>query len=282
MTTTTARHRVSPHAHAGRPAARLTFAHVVRSEWIKATGLRATWISLASIVLIMVVFGVVSAAVSTGSVSTPQGGAPSAAGQDPVTTVLLGANFAVLLISVLGALTGAREYSSGMIANSFAAVPRRLPVLWGKAVTFIAVALPACLVGVLGAFTIGMAILSRSDAATASLTDGSVAQAVFGEVGYLVGIGLIGLFLGVLVRNVAGSLGLLIGGILILPQFAGLLLPDSWNTVLKFLPSNAGSAFSSVSPDAGLLGAVPGALVFAGWVILAFAGASVAIRRRDV
>jgi hypothetical protein len=43
---------------------------------------------------------------------------------------------------------------------------------------------------------------------------------VLGTAAYLVGIGLIGLALGVIVRQTAGAIGLLAGGVLILPTLA--------------------------------------------------------------
>ena len=45
---------------------------------------------------------------------------------------LLGVRFGVLAIGVLGVLLIAGEYSTGMIRATMTAVPKRLPVLWGK------------------------------------------------------------------------------------------------------------------------------------------------------
>ena len=44
-----------------------------------------------------------------------------------------------LLIGALGVLFVTGEYSTGMIRSTFAAVPKRLPVLWAKLVVFVAV-----------------------------------------------------------------------------------------------------------------------------------------------
>ena len=45
---------------------------------------------------------------------------------------------AQLAIGVLGVLVITAEYSTGMIRASMTAVPKRLPVLWGKAAVFAA------------------------------------------------------------------------------------------------------------------------------------------------
>ena len=49
-----------------------------------------------------------------------------------IATSLAGFTFAQLAIGVLGVLLISGEYSTGMIRASLTAVPRRLPVLWGK------------------------------------------------------------------------------------------------------------------------------------------------------
>src|SRR4029077_8860229 len=79
---------------------------------------------------------------------------------DPLSTSLLGVRFGVLAIGVLGVLLISGEYTTGMIRSTMAAVPRRLPVLWGKtgvyAVVALAIAIPTALI----AFFAGQAILS--------------------------------------------------------------------------------------------------------------------------
>lgn len=84
---------------------------------------------------------------------------------------------------------------------SLAAVPAQLPVLWAKIGVFLAVALPAMLVAVLLAFYGGNAVLANAGLDSASLSDSGVLRAVLGTAGYLMGIGIIGISLGVLLRK---------------------------------------------------------------------------------
>jgi len=264
---------------------RTTVPRVIRSEWIKLATLRSTWATVLATVLVIVGFGVLAALVASGDVKTGPGGAPpggGTAGTNPLTTVLAGANLAVLIIAVLGSMIGAREYSTGMIRTTFSAVPRRLPVLWGKLLSFAAAAVPAVTVGVLSAFFAGMAVLHANGATTLTWTDDGVARVLLGEVYNIVGLGVIGLALGILLRSTAAAIGTVIGAVLFIPTLASALLPSSWDAVLKYLPSNAATAFTTLHQTTGnWLSPGTGALVFTAWIVLAVAGAAWALLRRD-
>lgn len=151
-------------------------------------------------------------------------------------TVLTGANIGVLVVGVLGCVFGAREYGSRMIASTVAAVPRRWQVVVSKALVLTGVLVVTTVVGVVGAFTIGMAVLRSGGSPTAALGDPGVLREVLGMAGYLTAVGLLGMGLGVLLRSVAGSIGVLVAGLLVLPRLAGALLPAGWDPALKYLP----------------------------------------------
>jgi ABC-2 type transport system permease protein len=259
---------------------RITPTRVIRSEWIKLRSLRATWVGLAAFVLVLVGLGAIAAAVATGTVSTPDGDGPG--GSDPLSIVLTGAQFGVLLIGVLGCLAGAREYGSRMITATVAAAPRRWPVVLAKAVSLTVVVFPTALLGSFAAFGIGTSILSAGDQATVSLSDDGVLSSVVGMAGYLTAIALLGLALGVLLRSAASSIGVLIGGVLILPVIAGALLPSSWDGLLQYLPSEAAAAFTVGGSGGEVLGSMTGALVLTAWVVGGLIAAVVSITRRDV
>jgi ABC-type transport system involved in multi-copper enzyme maturation permease subunit len=262
-------------------APRLTFGRVLRSEWIKQRTLATTRWTLLGVLVSTVAFGLISAQASTSTVATGQQG-PDFAGSSPLLMVLSGANFAVLIVAVLGVLVGAREFSSGMIRSTVAAVPSRLPVLWAKVLAFVGSTAPVVVGAILVAFFGGMSLLGHAGAATVGWSDPGVARAVLGTAAYLVGLGVIGVSLGVVLRSIAGGVATLIGGLLFLPTLASVLLPKSWDAVLKFLPSNAGDSFTSVTPQSDMLSSGAGALVFTAWVVVSLVLAAVALRRRDV
>jgi ABC-2 type transport system permease protein len=267
-------------AATARPAPRITIRRVITSEWIKLRSLRSTWIMLAGIFGVIVVFGLLSAAVATGDVSSA-GGGPNFRGSSPIDTVMSGANFGILLVAVFGVLMGAREYSSGLIRTTLAAIPARMPVLAGKLTVFVCVVAPAVLAGTLVAFFGGTAILSQAGAASATWSDPGVAGAVLGTAGYLLGIGVLGVALGMLFRGIGAGIGVLIGGILFVPTLAIALLPDSWDSVLKYLPSSAGQSFTSLATSESLLSYWGGVAVFVLWVAIAIGATAWSLMRRD-
>ena len=264
-------------------AARTTTPRVIRSEWVKLRTLRSTWLTIGGMLFALTAYGLISALTASGQVDATagQGRPPGFIGTDPVSTVLAGATFAVLIVAVLGAIIGAREYSTGMIRTTLAAVPKRLPVLWGKLTTFVVLIAPVALVGVLVSFFGGMAILDAGGAATVAWSDDGVAGAVLGMAAYLVGLGVIGLGMGILLRSTAGGIGTVLGAVLFVPTLASALLPDSWDDILKYLPSNAGQSFTSLNPSDTLLSPGVGMVVFAAWVLLTIVGAVLALKRRD-
>ena len=253
---------------------------VLNSEWIKMRTLRSTWITLVAIVLVIIAFGLISAMVSSGRISTQGGGPPRSLG--PLSLVLAGANLAVLIVAVMGAIVGAREFSTGMIRATFSAVPKRLPVLWSKLIVFTVVVLPVVAVSVVAVFFLGMRVLSGAGAATVAWGDDGVARSVLGTAFYIAGLGIIGLAIGVLLRTTAASIGVVIGAVIFLPALASALLPESWDGVLKYLPSNSATAFTGGSQTgATLLTPGTGLMVFTAWIVLAIVGSAIVLTRRD-
>lgn len=271
----------SSRSAAAGPRARLTPFLVIRSEWIKQVTLRSVLATTGALFLVIVGFGLMAALVASGDVSEPSRG-PAFASGDPVSTVFTGAFFAVLIVAVLGVLAGAREYSSGMIRTTFSAVPRRLTVYTAKIVTFTALVLPVLVLGVLGAFFGGMAVLGNAGADTVAWGDDGVARTVIGMIGYLWGIGLLGIAIGFLLRSIAGGLAVLLGGLVFIPTLLTALLPEVWDTVLKYLPSNAGASFTSLVASDSRLPVGEGIAVYAAWVVAALVAAAIVLKTRDV
>lgn len=259
---------------------RVTTWRVIRSEWLKFASLRSSWITILAAVVVIVSFSALAAAVTTGDVTPGNGGGPPQGATDPTSLSLSGSSLAQIILGILGVLVVTGEYSSGMIRATLAAVPRRLPVLWGKAVVIGFVSLLVSVPAVLIAFFLGQSILGSG--ANVTISDTGVIQAVLGTAAYLAAIALLGLALGALLRNAAGAIGALFVLLLLAPGLLGLILPASWeDAILKYLPSNAGSAFTSVVPANGLLSAGAGAAVLAAWIIVLLGTAAVLLKRRD-
>ncbi len=276
----TARH---PAPTTGSPATlRVTQARVIRSEWIKLRSVRSWAFMIIGAMAIMISFGALAAAVSSGSVASPDnnGGGPGF-GTDPTAISLAGVMLAQLLVGVLGVLVISNEYANGMIRATFAAVPRRIPVLVGKVVVLAGALVVTMLVAVMVAFLLGQSILG--DGHNTTLAADGVLRAVLGSALYLAGIGIFGIAIGTLLRSTAGAISTVVAVLLLVPTLASLVLPDSWSAnITPYLPSNAGTAFTSVTATtANLLSPGAGAAVFVGWLVVLLAGAAVVMRKRD-
>jgi ABC-2 type transport system permease protein len=268
-----------------QPPYRVSAARLLRSEVLRFTTVRSSVLTLSAFALLMVVIGVVAAATSTGEVDglAPEGGpAPGFAAADPLSTVLAGATPGVLVLGVLGVLIGAREYGNGMIRTTMSAAPHRIGVVLARVVGTVAVVVPVALVATGIAYAAGTAVLDAGGADVAAWSDPGVPRAVVGTALYLTGICVLGICLGMITRSIGQGIGWLVGLVLVLPGFGTLLLPDDQQAALDYLPSNAGAAFTALSPAESGLGVAAGAMVFAAWVALAVTAATVAVRRRDV
>lgn len=264
-----------------RPQYRVTAPRVFRSEWAKFWSLRSSWITLGVAALILVAFGFIASASFDPSGAAAQPAVGPAPASDAVGLALTGTSLAQLAIGVLGVLVAAGEYSTGMIRSTLTAVPRRLPVLWSKALTFAAVALGACAVAVLAAFLIGSTQVGGTSAAL-TLTDDGVLRSLAGAALYLALAGVLGVALGALLRSVAGGIASLVASLMIIPGLTS-LLPDSWaDTVGPYLPSNAGDAMMSLHHASDALSPWAGLAVLTGWVALALGAAALRLVRTDV
>src|SRR5450759_1845971 len=143
---------------AARTQGRVTQIGVFRSEWTKLYSLRSTRYALLATAVMTIGFGIIASAATVSRWSSMS--AADKATFDPLATSLLGVRFGVLAIGVLGILLIAGEYSTGMIRSTMTAVPKRLPVLWGKSGVYALVALVIAVPAVLIAFFAGQAILS--------------------------------------------------------------------------------------------------------------------------
>jgi ABC-2 type transport system permease protein len=214
---------------------RYGFLEAARMEWIKLRSLRSTRWVLAGGMVATVALGVV-AGYNTRSVTG-----------DPTSNVLAGVLVGQVVTGVLGVLAMTSEYSSGLVRVTFAAMPRRGLVLAAKTVVFGTVCLVAGEVTVVASFLGGMAAL-RSSVPHPSLSDPAVLRAVLMAGGYLALTGLAGLGIGAILRHGAAAVGVLVGGLFVLPLITG----AASRATGKFMPELiAGNSLAAVKPVAG-------------------------------
>ncbi len=258
---------------------RVTQARVALSEWTKLRSLRSTRYALLATGLLTIGFGILASAITASRWSTMT--VADKADFNPLSTSLLGVRFGVLAIGVLGVLLITGEYATGMVRSTFAAVPKRLPVLWAKvgvySIVGLALAVPATLI----AFFAGQAFLS-SEHLQISFSHAGVPGAVLGTALYLTLVGLFGLGIGAILRNTAAGIATLVGILYVLPPLVSILPSSTANAIDPYLPSNAGSAIMKLGHQAHMLSPWAGLALFAGYAAATIGVAAVLLVRRDV
>jgi ABC-2 type transport system permease protein len=266
---------MTPVLPAYRGEQRVTPPRVLRSEWTKLRSVPSTMWSLLTAVVLIVGIGI---GYSMIRVTRPPA---DRADFDAVAVSLTGVQLAQLAIGVLGVLLITGEYATGSIRASLAAVPGRLPLLWGKAIAFalttIAVSLPAVFV----AFAASQSILS-AEHLDVGLSDPGVLRAVLGSVLFLAVVGLFGLGLGAVLRSTAGGVATLLG-LLFAPQILVGFLPESVAVhIYKYVPAQAGQAILFTQPDPKwTAGPWTGFGVFCLYTAIVLGLAAWQLRRRD-
>jgi ABC-2 type transport system permease protein len=252
---------------------KVTQTRVIKSEWIKFWSLRSTRVTLVAAVVVFVGVGLLAAQI---------GGGPGPRGQattNPIDLSMAGSTLAELILGALGVLLMSGEYGTGMIRSTFAAVPKRLPVLWAKAAVFTAVVFPLMVVAAFAAFLGGQALIGDGGA---SLSDPGAWRAIIGSAAYVTGAGLLGLSLGALLRSTPAAISTFFGVMFLLDGIVQLLLPDSWrDTLAPYLPSQAGAAIGTVASTAGNLAPAAAVAVFLGYLVVLAAAAGTRLKRQD-
>jgi ABC-2 type transport system permease protein len=274
MNTHAATPRVIPALNLGG----LKFGRVVRSEWTKLRSLRSTGYALLAAIAMLIAFGIIDCATTVSNWAALT--AKQKASFDPLLASLRGIDGAQLAIGVLGVLFITGEYTTGTIRTTFAAVPRRLPVLWAKATTFAAVSLALTVPAALIAFFGGQWFLDGEHISIAFNHPG-VPRAVVGAALYLTMLGLFALGLGALIRNTAGAIATLIGIIFVLPTLISVFPPSVKNTIGPYLPTNAGDAITTIHHSAHTLAPWTGFGLLCAYAATTILAAALLLRRRD-
>ncbi|MBN0039695.1 hypothetical protein JN535_05840 [Cellulosimicrobium cellulans] len=256
----------------------VTLPRVLAAEWDKPTSLRSTgWLALATVV------AAAGTAWALGPFARPDAGASGAP------AAVAGYVLAQLGFLVLGATTGAGEFRTGTARVTFAAVPRRTPVLAAQALVTTALAVSTAVVA-LGA-ALAATAGQRTDAGLVlDVADPETVRLLAGFVLYQTGVALVGLGLGVLLRRPDAAL---VSGVLLLVVLDHLLAtnPGRFADTARTLLPGAGARLLQdddrlAALDATTLGPhldpwVAG-LVLAAWAAALLVAAGIRLRRHDV
>lgn len=251
----------------------VTYPRVIASELTKLHSLRSSRLSMLIALGLVVGLGVL---VPWMSVASWREGA-STVGYDSVERSLSGIYLAQIAFGVLGAMVITGEYATGSIRSTFAAVPRRLPVLWSKLGVFLVATLVLGTLASVLAFLVGQAIFAGKDV-DASFGDPHVLRAVLGCGLFLAAMGAFGLALGALLRNTAAAITTLTMALFVVPIIVDLM--PKGDKIGPYLPSAAGLNVTSTVSH-GPLGPWAGLGLLCAYVVATIAVAAVLLVRRD-
>jgi ABC-2 type transport system permease protein len=240
----------------------MSFAPVLRSEWLKIRTLRSLCGALFAVFAVSTAFSALAGASST---SDPE--------FDPLFTALSGVAPGQIAAIAFGATAVSSEFHGGGLRLSLAAVPLR-----GRwfAAKIAAIGVPALLVGlVTAAASLGAARAGLGDAAS-GLTWGEQARGVVGCGIYLMLMALLAAGLTALLRSGVATLSILIPFILIISFVVG----DVAGGLTDFLPDRAGQVILYETSDSSL-GPWTGLAVTALWTAAALLAGAWSVRRRD-
>ncbi len=301
MSTTTA-----PPSAAGGTG--VTFLGVLRSEWIKFRSLRSTKLLLLFTFVAVVGVGafaawlrgmIVQQMMEFGA-NGPAGrgaveGAPkmtvdqavaaaNAQGLNIYGTPIAGLQLGILVLGALAVLLIASEFGTGMIRSTMAAVPKRLPTFFAKAIVLVVVSYVLTLAAAFLTFLISMPIMHSYGIDMSLGMDGVVYSIFMGGL-YVAGVALAGLSLGTLIRSPAGGIIVLVALFFLLEiatSLLGLVPGDFWKYVGQYVPSVAGGRMLEIGDKAAFISPLSGGLIFLGWIVLVTVPAVVTLKTRDV
>ena len=267
------------------PKGNLSFGHLLRSEWIKFWSVRSTIWTL-SIFLVAVV--ALTELISLAIVNAPaDSGAPA---EDPLAPFTVAVTLGQLAVAVLGALTITSEYTTGMIRSSLTAAPKRLPVLWTKAIVLMGSVFVGAVVALAVAALLQGLFFDSKDF-TIDWSDGQTLRALGGTALYLATIALFSFALGALLRHSAAAVATVLGLLLVAPILLSAIPWKPLTYMFPFLPGVAGqqvtqtdaqlaesASFSDVGAD---LTAWQGYAVLVAWVLAILIPAAILLRKRD-
>jgi hypothetical protein len=237
-----------------------------RMESRKLRTLRSNWAGLGLAVLAAV------------GISIAVGAKTKSASGDLTNNFLAGIAVGLLVTGVLGTLVMSSEYTTGLVRSTFAAIPNRRMVLAAKAAVF---GVAALLVGEIASaisFFAGRGAASARGIVGPGIAHASVIRAILmGGVGYAL-IGLIGVGIGALVRHTPAAIAVMFGGIYVLAQVLGGVLPS----IRAYVPiAIVADSLTSVHKPHYALPAAAGMLVLAGYAALALAAGGWRLVHRD-
>lgn len=263
-----------------------SFGRAVRSETIKFTSVPSSLILLLTTLVIMIGIAAV-AAWGIGSSQEALSGDPEAAAAMGDMEALgnsiasSGIMFSQLIVGSIGVLVMSSEFTTGMARATFAAIPKRFPVVLAKTLLVAVVSLVVTVVSTLLAALVIMPILSNYSLEQ-DLSSETFQRYLWIGAAYVAVIALLGMSLGGLLRNSAGAIVTLVGIVFVLPNVLMIFANDFIQDASRFLPDAAFGNLIGATPAEGALEQWQSGVVLGLWALVPVVVTLLVIRRRDV
>ena len=277
----------------------LTWPRMVRSELVKFFTLRSSWIILAVTILVTagmsaIVWASYRMVLTNPDVAAQVGAQGGDLGAMSASIFEFCGLFGGIVLIILGAMAVTNEYGSGMIRSTFTAAPRKIQAVLAKAFVIAVVAAVMAVLSYVLSWGLGWLMLHGTTIDT-SFWGNDNSRYVYGVVLYLIGITLLGVCLGYIIRSGAGAIGagvmVAFGLDLVFQVLTSLThatpTAAGWRRLLyrvwEVTPAHAGSQLGSGSGDPNaLLTGWQGMGVMGLWVIVLGVIACLLVRRRDL
>ncbi|WP_400999379.1 hypothetical protein [Agromyces sp. GXQ0307] len=266
-------------------APRLAFRHLVRAEWIKAATVRSTYWTAAAAVAAVLLFAagilfIVTLAPAS-EVPDPTAVLADNYGAVPSLGVLgLAFMFAYSFVALLGVLLVGPERSTGLLAATLSAAPRRTPVFAAKLLVAAVIGAAVGLVGAVASFFLAQSQLA-SFGLGSTILDLDVLQVLAGGTVFVALIAMLSTAIGSLFRSTAAGAGTVLGVLMLAPALLP-IVPGIGAELAAWLPSTAGMMLFQSAAQSGWQPIVTGGLVLLAWTVGSVALGGARFARRDV
>lgn len=157
-----------------------------------------------------------------------------------------GVFFSILIFGSWAVVAIAGEYGTGMIRSTLTAAPKRWPALLAKTVVAVVISSLVALAAFFASYALSQVVLK--DSVHFALTDGNVMRSIWMNTLYVALIVLMGLGIGLLLRNAAGGICTIVGLLFVLPIIPLIASQVDWlQDAARFFPSNLGATMGEIT-----------------------------------
>ncbi len=255
--------------------ARLDFSGLLRSEVIKARGLRSIQWLLALVLALPVATAVLDALTADTA-----GGTHDEVAEEALSAVTGMSWIPLLLVVLLGTIVATSEFERGAVQTTFTVAPRRASVVLTKATLVAVTVFVATLLTSVVSYLVAAALLGGDQ--PASLGDPDVPRVIVGTALYAASAGVIAMCFGFLTRSSIGGVTATLGFLYVLPALLQAIPIEAVGWFARTIPGPASTALDLPGHPDGDLTFTTALIAVVVWTAAALLLTCTVVRRRDV